>query len=222
MNSSSSDLYDYLFKLIIIGDSGVGKSSILTRYTRNEFSQETKTTIGVELSTSLINVDEKKLKVAIWDTAGQERFRAATNLYYRNTLGAFICYDITNYNSFQNVGKWLNELRDHVNSQVIITLVGNKCDLRHLRAVSVTEARTLADKYELNFIETSALDSINIESSFKDIISEIYNRIYKPQEEENEKNGGEEQVNTNKINTSVVNLNINPNNSEPAKCCNLN
>jgi small GTP-binding protein len=243
MASAPSDLYDYLFKLIIIGDSGVGKSSILTRYMRNEFTDEAKTTIGVELSTSLIEVNDKRVKVAIWDTAGQERFRAATNLYYRNTLGAFICYDITNYASFKNVEKWLTELSDHVHGQVIVTLVGNKCDLaRRQRAVTQEEAQLLAEKHNLDFVETSALDATNIESSFKQIISNIYNRIYKTDEENEYREGaGEEDgkekgneldsspASSNSSNKINVNLTLaksdGPSESTPvkfAKCCNVN
>ncbi len=94
---------------------------------------------------SLIVVDNKRIKIAIWDTAGQERYRAATNLYYRNTLGAFIVYDITNPSSFNNVPKWIGELKEHVDTtSVVITLVGNKSDLKQQRAVSETEAKELA------------------------------------------------------------------------------
>lgn len=131
-------------KVILIGDSGVGKSAVLSRYSRNEFSNEAKTTIGVEFATSFMNVDDKNIKVTIWDTAGQDRFRAATRAYYRNTLGAFIVYDITKRNSFENVSKWLQELKENVQNDLVITLVGNKCDLRHIRAVSTQEALKLA------------------------------------------------------------------------------
>lgn len=125
----------------------MGKSSILNRYTRNEFQLESKTTIGVELASSLMNIDNKIIKISVWDTAGQERFRAASNLYYRNTLGAFIVFDITNHESFKNVQKWLNELKDFVNGDCVITLVGNKYDLRHLRAVATDEAKSYAGNY---------------------------------------------------------------------------
>ena len=91
-----------------------------------------------------MTIDDKTIKVAIWDTAGQERFRAATNLYYRNTMGAFVVYDITNYNSFQNVSRWIHEINEHVSSKVLLTLVGNKSDLRHLRAVTEVEAKKFA------------------------------------------------------------------------------
>jgi Ras-related protein Rab-11A len=169
--SSPNDNYDFLFKIIIIGDSGVGKSSILTRYTRNEFGLETKSTIGVELATSLITVDDKNIKCAIWDTAGQERFRAATNLYYRNTMGAFVVYDITNHGSFKNVARWVREINEHVSGKVMLTLVGNKSDLRHLRAVTEDEARQFAEENGMMFIETSALDAVNIQPAFKDLVS---------------------------------------------------
>ncbi|CAF0712278.1 unnamed protein product [Brachionus calyciflorus] len=172
--STSADAYDYLFKIIIIGDSGVGKSSILLRYARNEFYRETKPTIGVELATNFMTIDSKRIKTAIWDTAGQERFKAASHLYYRNSLAAFIVYDITNYNSFRNVTKWLTELRENVNGDINVTLVGNKKDIRHLRAVTTEEAKEFAQNENLEFIETSALESENIELAFKNLIEKTY------------------------------------------------
>ena len=107
----SDDDYDYLFKVVLIGDSGVGKSNLLSRFTRNEFSLESKSTIGVEFATRSMNVDGKTIKAQIWDTAGQERFRAVTSAYYRGAVGALIVYDITRGHTFDNVARWLEELR---------------------------------------------------------------------------------------------------------------
>uniref|UniRef100_A0A7S3GBH2 Uncharacterized protein n=1 Tax=Palpitomonas bilix TaxID=652834 RepID=A0A7S3GBH2_9EUKA len=165
---------DYLFKVVLIGDSGVGKSNLLSRFTRNEFNLESKSTIGVEFATRSIKVDGKVLKAQIWDTAGQERYRAITSAYYRGAVGALLVYDISKHASFENVQRWLEELRDHADANIVIMLVGNKSDLRHLRAVPTEEARGFAEKNSLSFIETSALDSTNVEMAFLNILTEIY------------------------------------------------
>lgn len=168
------DEYDYLFKIVLIGDSGVGKSNLLSRFTRNEFSLESKSTIGVEFATKSIQVDGKIIKAQVWDTAGQERYRAITSAYYRGAVGALLVYDIAKHITYENVERWLKELRDHADQNIVIMLVGNKSDLRHLRAVPVEEARAFAEKNSLSFIEASALDSTNVETAFQQILTEIY------------------------------------------------
>ncbi|XP_066062953.1 ras-related protein Rab-11A-like isoform X1 [Chamaea fasciata] len=165
------DEYDYLFKVVLIGDSGVGKSNLLSRFTRNEFSLESKSTIGVEFATRSIQVDNKTVKAQIWDTAGQERYRAITSAYYRGAVGALLVYDIAKYLTYENAERWLKELQDHADANIVIMLVGNKSDLRHLRAVPTDEARSFAEKNGLSFLETSALDSTNVETAFHNILS---------------------------------------------------
>ena len=160
--------------VVLIGDSGVGKSNLLSRFTRNEFNLESKSTIGVEFATRSIQVDGKTIKAQIWDTAGkrmfnlfstmfgqhifvilsnlffrlsksgQERYRAITSAYYRGAVGALLVYDIAKHLTYENVDRWLKELRDHADNNIIIMLVGNKSDLRHLRAVPTDEARMFA------------------------------------------------------------------------------
>ncbi|CAB1317715.1 unnamed protein product [Coregonus sp. 'balchen'] len=164
------DEYDFLFKVVLIGDSGVGKSNLLSRFTRNEFNLESKSTIGVEFATRSIQVDGKTIKAQIWDTAGQERYRAITSAYYRGAVGALLVYDIAKHLTYENVERWLKELRDHADNNIVIMLVGNKSDLRHLRA-----------KNTLSFIETSALDSTNVEEAFKNILTEIYRIVSQKQ-----------------------------------------
>jgi len=166
--------YDFLFKVVLIGDSGVGKSNLLSRFTRNEFNLESKSTIGVEFATRSINVDSKTVKAQIWDTAGQERYRAITSAYYRGAVGALLVYDIAKHATYVNVMRWLKELRDHADSNIVIMLVGNKSDLKHLRAVPTEEAKSFAAENELSFIETSALDASNVESAFQTILTDIY------------------------------------------------
>jgi len=184
---SKDDEYDYLFKVVLIGDSGVGKSNLLSRFTRNEFNLESKSTIGVEFATRSIQCDGKTIKAQIWDTAGQERYRAITSAYYRGAVGALLVYDIAKGVTYENVERWLNELRDHADSNIVIMLVGNKSDLRHLRAVPTEQAASFSEKYGLSFIETSALDSTNVELAFQRILTEIYHivAVNKPNPEKN-------------------------------------
>lgn len=170
----ANDEYDFLFKVVLIGDSGVGKSNLLSRFTRNEFNLDSKSTIGVEFATRSIAVDTKTIKAQIWDTAGQERYRAITSAYYRGAVGALLVYDISKQQTYENVSRWLKELRDHADSNIVIMLVGNKSDLRHLRAVPTDDARQFAEENGLSFIETSALDSTGVEVSFQNILTDIY------------------------------------------------
>merc|ERR1711977_388686 len=173
-SNMANDEYDYLFKVVLIGDSGVGKSNLLSRFTRNEFNLDSKSTIGVEFATRSIQVDNKTIKAQIWDTAGQERYRAITSAYYRGAVGALLVYDISKHQTYENVTRWLKELRDHADSNIVIMLVGNKSDLRHLRAVPTEEAKQFASENHLSFIETSALDASNVELAFQNILTEIY------------------------------------------------
>eukprot|EP00249_Psilotum_nudum_P009461 c21952_g2_i1 orf=1-591(-) len=175
----SDDDYDYLFKVVLIGDSGVGKSNLLSRFTRNEFSLESKSTIGVEFATRSITVDGKKVKAQIWDTAGQERYRAITSAYYRGAVGALLVYDITRHVTFENVERWLKELKDHTDSNIVVILVGNKSDLRHLRAVSTEDGQAFSEREGLYFMETSALESTNVENAFKEVLTQIYKVVSK-------------------------------------------
>ncbi|MBA0692879.1 hypothetical protein Goari_010405, partial [Gossypium aridum] len=242
------DDYDYLFKVVLVGDSGVGKSNLLSRFTRNEFSLQSKSTIGVEFATRSIRVNDKIVKAQIWDTAGQERFeenevfssfcncigmvecnhawnfgswensmkrklcvlslessvlgpkflflivlffddensiqdsdfsscpacsvigvkgyRAITSAYYRGAVGALLVYDVTRRVTFENVQRWLKELRDHTDSSIVIMLIGNKADLRHLFAVTTDDAKAYAESENTFFMETSALESTNVEHAF--------------------------------------------------------
>ncbi|XP_042346498.1 RAB11a, member RAS oncogene family, like [Plectropomus leopardus] len=175
--TNREDEYDYLFKVVLIGDSGVGKSNLLSRFTRNEFNLESKSTIGVEFATRSIQVEGKTIKAQIWDTAGQERYRAITSAYYRGAVGALLVYDIAKHLTYENAERWLKELQDHADSNIVIMLVGNKSDLRHLRAVPTDEARAMAEKNGLSFLETSALDSTNVEQAFQTILTAIYNIV---------------------------------------------
>ncbi|KAJ6696519.1 hypothetical protein OIU74_015430 [Salix koriyanagi] len=179
MARRADEEYDYLFKIVLIGDSGVGKSNLLSRFTRNEFCLESKSTIGVEFATRTLQVEGRTVKAQIWDTAGQERYRAITSAYYRGALGALLVYDVTKPTTFENVSRWLKELRDHADSNIVIMLIGNKTDLKHLRAVAAEDAQGYAEKEGLAFVETSALEATNVDKAFQTILSEIYRIISK-------------------------------------------
>ncbi|CAL9099027.1 unnamed protein product [Musa textilis] len=179
MARRAEEEYDYLFKVVLIGDSGVGKSNILSRFTRNEFWLESKSTLGVEFATRTVQVEGRIIKAQIWDTAGQERYRAITSAYYRGALGAILVYDVTKPTTFENVSRWLRELRDHADSNIVVMLIGNKTDLEHLRAVDTEEAQSFAEREGLSFIETSALEATNVEKAFRVILAEIHRVISK-------------------------------------------
>ncbi|PAN44082.1 hypothetical protein PAHAL_9G015300 [Panicum hallii] len=175
----AGDEYDYLFKVVLIGDSGVGKSNLLCRFTRNTFSLDSKSTIGVEFATRTIQVEGKTIKAQIWDTAGQERYRAITSAYYRGAVGALLVYDVTKAATFENVKRWLKELRDHADANTAVMLIGNKTDLAHLRAVAREGAAAFAEREGLSFIETSALDATNVDTAFETVLTEIHRTVSK-------------------------------------------
>jgi len=181
------ELAETLFKVVVTGDSGVGKTNIITRFTTNEFSLESKATIGVEFGHAEVQVqDGSTVKVQIWDTAGQERFRAITRGYYRGAVGALIVYDITKSSSFTNVEKWLNELHEHADENIVVMLVGNKTDLKASREVSTEEASKFAKAKGLLYIETSALEGDNVKEAFTQIINEIAARKGKKEDKNNQ------------------------------------
>ncbi|XP_076918895.1 ras-related protein RABA4d-like [Bidens hawaiensis] len=165
---------DYIFKVVLIGDSAVGKSQLISRFSKNEFSLDSKATIGVEFQSKTLVIDEKTVKAQIWDTAGQERYRAVTSAYYRGAVGAMLVYDMTKRQTFEHMTRWLEELRSHTDNDIVIMLVGNKCDLASLRAVPVEDAQEFAERENLCFMETSALESTNVESVFLTALTEIY------------------------------------------------
>jgi len=166
--------YDYLFKVVLIGDSPVGKSNLVSQFSRNKFDPESRSTIGIEFATRSIDIDEKIVKAQIWDTAGQEYYRAVTTAYYRGATGALLVYDITKYSTYINITRWLKQIREYTEPNIVIMLVGNKSDLSHLRAVSTEEAESFSSENGLTFIETSALDASNVESAFQAILTDIY------------------------------------------------
>ncbi|XP_076888329.1 ras-related protein RABA6a-like [Bidens hawaiensis] len=173
-SSLSDDECDYLFKTVLIGDSAVGKSNLLSRFAKDEFRIDSKPTIGVEFAYRNVKVGDKIAKAQIWDTAGQERFRAITSSYYRGALGAMLVYDITRRGTFENLKKWLHELREYGNRDMVIVLVGNKSDLVDSREVEAEDGQSLAQIENLCFMETSAKENLNVEDAFHQMITKIF------------------------------------------------
>jgi len=169
--------YAYLFKYIIIGDTGVGKSCLLLQFTDKRFQPVHDLTIGVEFGARMITVSDKSIKLQIWDTAGQESFRSITRSYYRGAAGALLVYDITRRDTFKHLGRWLEEARQHSQSNMVIMLIGNKSDLEHRRAVSTEEGKAFADEHGLVFMETSAKTAFNVERAFINTAEEIHGNI---------------------------------------------
>ncbi|CAF1442262.1 unnamed protein product [Rotaria sp. Silwood1] len=160
--------YDYLFKILIIGDSGVEKTAILKRFAQSYFSSEYFVTVGVDFQIRTVNVDSKRCKLQVWDTAGQDRFKCITSSFYRGSHGVIICFDITNRESFDNVDKWLGEVKRHCGDQPPVYLVGTKSDLQSQRVIPYSTIKTYTDTKNLSYIETSSKTSENVENCFID------------------------------------------------------
>ncbi|KAF6981734.1 hypothetical protein CFC21_000192 [Triticum aestivum] len=173
----SSSEYDYLFKLLLIGDSSVGKSCLLLRFADDAYVDTYISTIGVDFKIRTVELDGKSVKLQIWDTAGQERFRTITSSYYRGAHGIIIVYDVTDRESFNNVKQWLSEIDRYASDSVCKLLVGNKCDLVDSKVVDTEEAKAFAESLGMNFLETSAKEAINVETAFLTMSSEIKNKM---------------------------------------------
>ena len=173
---SESNNYELLYKIIIIGDTCVGKSNILSRYLKDEFREDSKSTVGVELGTKFLKVKDVGTKIQIWDTAGQERYRSITSSYYKGSHGCFIVYDITSEISFENVDKWYQQAQKEASKDVSIILVGNKCDLEDQRKVSKEKGEEKAKQFNIPFFETSALSKIKIDDIFNEMVNNIFER----------------------------------------------
>jgi len=177
---SDLSLYDLLYKVILIGDSGVGKSNIISKYIQNDFNITSKPTIGVEFATHELTIDYKVIKVQIWDTAGQERYRAITQAYYRGAVGCLLVYDISNRQSYTRLPIWLKEITDNALEEIIVMIIGNKTDLGSTREVTTEEGKSFAKQNNYIFLETSALEGTNVVKTFDELVHIIYDKQNHP------------------------------------------
>ncbi|CAF2097178.1 unnamed protein product [Rotaria magnacalcarata] len=161
--------YDLLFKLLLIGDSGVGKTCILFRFSDDSFNASFISTIGIDFKIKTIELNGRKIKLQIWDTAGQERFHTITTSYYRGASGIMLVYDVTQARSFENINKWLRNIDDHASDDVVKMIIGNKCDMEDKRCIARARGEALAREHSIPFLETSAKNNVNIEKAFFEI-----------------------------------------------------
>ena len=200
---------DYKIKIIVVGDSGVGKTNLINRFASDKFDTNSKATIGVEFVYKTLKINKEVIKVEVWDTAGQERYRAITSSYYKGAKGAIIVYDITNEDSFNNVESWMNEVTKKGRTDMQFLLVGNKKDLVNDRIVTEQKGIDKAKELNMNLFEASALEKTNVNEAFNYLMKEIYLNIRR-----------EKNINTNndeKIGQSGIALNTNKKNKK--KCC---
>jgi len=175
--SAATTEHDYFFKILLIGDSGVGKSCLLLRFADDSWTDTHISTIGVDFKIKTLTIDGKTIKLQIWDTAGQERFRTITSSYYRGAQGIILVYDCTDQESFNNVKQWMGEIDRYACENVNKLLVGNKTDLVNEKVVDTATAKAFADSMGIPFIETSAKNATNVEQCFISMARDIKNRL---------------------------------------------
>lgn len=168
------------YKLVLLGESAVGKSSLVLRFVRGHFFEYQESTIGAAFLTQTVDSGDTTIKFEIWDTAGQERYKSLAPMYYRGAAAAIVVYDITNYDSFLRAKQWVKELQRQGSPNIVIALAGNKCDLSDKRKVEPTEAQTYADENSILFMETSAKLDRNVTDIFRAIAKKL------PKDEEND------------------------------------
>lgn len=176
---NSGEKEDYKLKVVVVGDSGVGKTNLIKRFVTNSFSANSKATVGVEFISKSYRINEQVFKIEIWDTAGQERYKSITAAYYKGAKGALIVYDTTSKVSFENIDKWMSEIKEKSSKDMKLMIIGNKIDLKDERQVQSNEASEKAELLEAPIMETSALDATNVKEAFYDLLKEMYKEIRK-------------------------------------------
>ena len=201
---------NYKIKIIVVGDSGVGKTNLINRFATDKFDTNSKATIGVEFVYKTLKIGKEVIKVEVWDTAGQERYRSITSSYYKGARGAIIVYDITNDDSFHNVESWMNEVVKKGKKDIQFLLLGNKKDLVNDRLVSEEKGIEKARELNMRLFEASALDKTNVNEAFNYLIKEIYLDVRR--EKMNNNNNLNDNIN-------VGGIELNTNKSDKKKCC---
>ena len=203
--------YEMMVKVILIGDSAVGKTNIMSKYLKGQFQENSKATVGVEFGSKLFKIDNHNIKAQIWDTAGQEKYKAITGAYYKGSKGAFVVYDITRKETFDSADRWINDLKVSADPKINIMLIGNKSDLEDKREVLKEQGEEKARSFGCAFLETSALNGDNIDKGFEMMISEIFKKF------------GDESLEDDEFGTvekgEDINLDKGKNNTEKKGCC---
>lgn len=177
MNSTTDQHFDYMFKILIIGNSSVGKTSFLFRYADDSFTSAFVSTVGIDFKVKTVIRREKRMKLQIWDTAGQERYRTITTAYYRGAMGFILMYDVTNEDSFSSVQDWVTQIKTYSWDNAQVILVGNKSDMHAERVVTYDRGKQLADQLGLEFFETSAKENINVKDVFERLVDIICDKM---------------------------------------------
>ena len=180
----TDDSYEKLFKILLLGDSSVGKSSLFLSFMDKSWNETFVPTIGVDFKIKTINVNNMNIKFQVWDTAGQERFRTIISSYYKGAHGILLVYDITLKESFESLNDWLNEIKKNTSKNIVKVLIGNKIDLNDKRIISFDEAKEFADNNNMKYIETSAKTATNVDQAFGLIGVELM-KSFKGNEEKN-------------------------------------
>ncbi|XP_034050293.1 ras-related protein Rab-26 [Thalassophryne amazonica] len=182
--SSSGEFYDFAFKVMLVGDSGVGKTCLLVRFKDGAFlAGSFISTVGIDFRNKVLSIDTVKVKLQIWDTAGQERFRSVTHAYYRDAHALLLLYDVTNKVSFDNIRAWLTEIHEYAQQNVVVMLLGNKADSKHDRVMKREDGEKLAMEFGVPFMETSAKSGLNVELAFTAVAKELKHRTMKEPDE---------------------------------------
>ena len=174
-NNNSKE--EYKFKVVVVGDSGVGKTNLIKRFVTDTFAKDSKATVGVEFMSKTYIINKEIFKIEIWDTAGQERYKSITAAYYKGAKGAMIVYDVTNQNTFDNVNKWCQEIKDKASKNINLMMIGNKTDLKDKIVVNSEMSQERAMALGIPVMETSALDSTNVQEAFFQLLWEMYKSI---------------------------------------------
>jgi Ras-related protein Rab-10 len=200
-NTMAKKTYDLLFKLLLIGDSGVGKTCLLFRFSDDAFNTTFISTIGIDFKIKTVELGGKKIKLQIWDTAGQERFHTITTSYYRGAMGIMLVYDVTSGKTFDNISKWLRNISEHANEDVEKMILGNKCDMEERRQIGRDRGEAIAREHRIPFLETSAKTNVNVEKAFMELTQAILDKTPDKETDNRQK------------------VEIQPNSSSTSKCC---